>query len=54
VAITYVPDKAPVRQKMLYASTRLTLTRELGEFLFVCQRDSLDTPSPSLFSSSMT
>jgi len=32
VAVTYVPDKAPVRQKMLYASTRLTLTRELGEF----------------------
>jgi hypothetical protein len=30
VAITYVPDAAPVRQKMLFASTRLTLTRELG------------------------
>lgn len=30
VAITYVPDKAPVRQKMLFASTRLTLVRELG------------------------
>lgn len=29
-AITYVPDAAPVRQKMLFASTRLTLTRELG------------------------
>ncbi|KAK6595572.1 cofilin/tropomyosin-type actin-binding protein [Botrytis cinerea] len=25
VAITYVPDSAPVRQKMLFASTRLTL-----------------------------
>lgn len=29
-AISYVPDAAPVRQKMLFASTRLTLTRELG------------------------
>lgn len=27
---TYVPDSAPVRQKMLFASTRLTLVRELG------------------------
>lgn len=32
VAVTYVPDKAPVRQKMLFASTRLTLVRELGEW----------------------
>lgn len=30
VGITYVPDSAPVRQKMLFASTRLTLIRELG------------------------
>ena len=30
VAITYIPDTAPVRQKMLFASTRLTLVRELG------------------------
>merc|ERR1711939_1300854 len=30
IAITYVPDSAPVRQKMLFASTRLTLVRELG------------------------
>lgn len=30
VAITYVPDSAPVRQKMLFAATRLTLVRELG------------------------
>lgn len=29
-AVTYVPDSAPVRQKMLFASTRLTLARELG------------------------
>ena len=30
VAVTYVPDVANVRQKMLFASTRLTLVRELG------------------------
>ncbi|KAI9055669.1 hypothetical protein LZ554_000612 [Drepanopeziza brunnea f. sp. 'monogermtubi'] len=30
VAVTYVPDSAHVRQKMLFASTRLTLVRELG------------------------
>ncbi|KAF4996588.1 hypothetical protein FDECE_12377 [Fusarium decemcellulare] len=30
LAVTYVPDSAPVRQKMLFASTRLTLVRELG------------------------
>lgn len=30
VAVTYIPDAAPVRQKMLFASTRLTLVRELG------------------------
>ncbi|KAK3190921.1 Twinfilin-1 [Lecanicillium sp. MT-2017a] len=30
LAVTYVPDTAPVRQKMLFAATRLTLTRELG------------------------
>ncbi|KAK3985237.1 hypothetical protein QBC44DRAFT_335502 [Cladorrhinum sp. PSN332] len=30
VAVTYVPDTAKVRQKMLFASTRLTLVRELG------------------------
>src|SRR6266699_1958047 len=29
-AVTYVPDAAPVRQKMLFASTRLSLVRELG------------------------
>ena len=29
-AITYVPNAAPVREKMLYASSRLTLARELG------------------------
>ncbi|KPM43699.1 hypothetical protein AK830_g2859 [Neonectria ditissima] len=30
LAVTYVPDEAPVRQKMLFAATRLTLVRELG------------------------
>jgi twinfilin-like protein len=30
IAITFVPNAAPVRQKMLFASTRLTLARELG------------------------
>lgn len=30
LCITYTPDAAPVRQKMLIASTRLTLSRELG------------------------
>ncbi|KAG6038586.1 hypothetical protein E4U41_004036 [Claviceps citrina] len=29
-AVTYVPDSSPVRQKMLFASTRLALVRELG------------------------
>ena len=38
VAVTYIPDSAPVRQKMLYASTRLTLVRELGTERF---RDSI-------------
>lgn len=30
IAVTYVPSTAPVRQKMLFASTRNTLTRDLG------------------------
>lgn len=30
MAVTYVPNAAPVREKMLFASTRLTLVRELG------------------------
>ena len=34
VAVTFVPDAAPVRQKMLFASTRLSLVRELGEERF--------------------
>ncbi|KAK9366103.1 hypothetical protein V1509DRAFT_611901 [Lipomyces kononenkoae] len=28
--ISYIPDRAPVRRKMLYASTRNTLVRDLG------------------------
>jgi twinfilin len=38
--VTYVPDAAPVRQKMLFASTRLTLVRELGSEHF---RDTIFT-----------
>lgn len=30
MAVTFVPNSAPVREKMLFASTRLTLVRELG------------------------
>ena len=30
IVVTYVPDLANVRQKMLFASSRLTLVRELG------------------------
>lgn len=46
LAITYVPDTAPVRSKMLYASTRLTLVRELGtekfhETIFATTRQEL-------------
>lgn len=45
-AISYVPDTAHVRQKMLFASTRLTLVRELGsehfrETIFVTTADEL-------------
>ncbi|KAJ4325379.1 Mitochondrial succinate-fumarate transporter [Neodidymelliopsis sp. IMI 364377] len=46
VAVTYVPNAAPVRQKMLFASTRLTLVRELGgehfpESIFTTESDEL-------------
>ncbi|KAF1927442.1 actin depolymerizing protein [Didymella exigua CBS 183.55] len=44
VAITYVPNAAPVRQKMLFASTRLTLVRELGGEHFA---ESVFTTEPS-------
>lgn len=47
VAVSYIPDSAPVRQKMLFASTRLTLVRELGterfrESLFVTELKELE------------
>lgn len=46
VAVTYVPDTANVRQKMLFASTRLTLVRELGsekfrDTVFATRKDEL-------------
>jgi twinfilin-like protein len=49
VAVTYVPNSAPVRQKMLFASTRLTLVRELGgehfpESIFCTEADELTGP----------
>lgn len=49
IAVTFVPDNAPVRQKMLFASTRLTLVRELGiehfgSTLFITSKDEI---SPS-------
>lgn len=31
VFVSYVPDDSPVRSKMLYASTRTTLVRHLGD-----------------------
>lgn len=46
-AVSYVPDAAPVRQKMLFASTRLTLTRELGLEHF---RESIFFTLPNEFS----
>lgn len=33
--LIYIPDNAKVRDKMLYASSRATLLRELGEQRFV-------------------
>ncbi|CAN8097139.1 unnamed protein product [Discula destructiva] len=46
IAVSYVPDTAKVRQKMLFASTRLTLVRELGrehfrETIFATAKDEL-------------
>ena len=46
IAVTYVPDSANVRSKMLFASTRLTMVRELGterfrETLFVTTKSEL-------------
>ncbi|GAA5991057.1 hypothetical protein JCM5350_005410 [Sporobolomyces pararoseus] len=48
--ISYVPDNSPVRSKMLYASTRTTLIRHLGDSKF---SDSIfATTKASLFPSS--
>ncbi|CAG8503939.1 4421_t:CDS:10, partial [Acaulospora colombiana] len=33
--LAYVPDESKVRDKMIYASTRATLTKELGDYRFV-------------------
>lgn len=49
ISIAYVPDTANVRQKMLFASTRNTLLRELGtekfgESLFATRKEEL-TPA---------
>ncbi|TEA22342.1 Twinfilin [Colletotrichum sidae] len=47
-AVTYVPDSAKVRQKMLFASTRLTLVRKLGSEHF---RESIFATTPEELSS---
>ncbi|KAK5135495.1 hypothetical protein LTR08_005130 [Meristemomyces frigidus] len=44
--VTFVPNAAPVRQKMLFASTRLTLVREMGlerfrEQIFATEKEEL-------------
>ncbi|GAB5590817.1 Twinfilin-1 [Umbelopsis nana] len=44
--VAFVPDNAKVRDKMLYASTRATLTKELGDYRFV---DSMWGTDPSEF-----
>ncbi|KIX06080.1 uncharacterized protein Z518_04054 [Rhinocladiella mackenziei CBS 650.93] len=49
VAITYIPSRAPVRQKTLFASTRATLVRELGsekfaEAIFLTEREEILDP----------
>ncbi|CAO3689390.1 unnamed protein product [Umbelopsis vinacea] len=44
--IAFVPDNAKVRDKMLYASTRATLTKELGDYRFV---DSMWGTNPTEF-----
>ncbi|WYZ41075.1 hypothetical protein EsH8_IV_001416 [Colletotrichum jinshuiense] len=42
-AVTYIPDSTKVRQKMLFASTRLTLVRKLGSEHF---RESIFATTP--------
>lgn len=43
MVVTYVPDAAPVRQKVIFASTRLTLSRDLGIERF---RETIYTTTP--------
>ncbi|KAF4578506.1 actin-binding proteins ADF family protein [Pleurotus pulmonarius] len=50
IAISYVPDSAKVRDKMLYASTRASLMKSLGstlftDSLFATSKDDLTTDS---------
>ncbi|KAL6245342.1 Twinfilin-1 [Rhinocladiella similis] len=50
VAVTYIPSRAPVRQKTLFASTRATLVRELGsekfdETVFLTEREEVLDPA---------
>ncbi|KAK4941160.1 Twinfilin-1 [Elasticomyces elasticus] len=50
VAVTYIPSRAPVRQKTLFASTRATLVRELGsekfaETIFLTEREEILDPA---------
>jgi twinfilin-like protein len=35
IALSYVPDHAPIRAKMLHAATRATLSKQLGDDRFV-------------------
>jgi twinfilin-like protein len=46
--LCYVPDKAKIRDKMLYASTRATLTKELGDYRFADQVYGTDKVDPTL------
>ncbi|KAI1623647.1 PTK9 protein tyrosine kinase 9 [Exophiala viscosa] len=50
IAVTYIPSRAPVRQKTLFASTRATLIRELGsekfaETVFLTEREEILDPA---------
>ncbi|KIW16147.1 hypothetical protein PV08_06198 [Exophiala spinifera] len=50
VAVTYIPSRAAVRQKTLFASTRATLVRELGgekfdETVFLTEREEILDPA---------
>lgn len=50
IAITYIPSRAPVRQKTLFASTRATLARDLGsekfsDTVFLTEREEVLDPA---------